>query len=407
MRVLQVNKYHYVRSGTERYLFNLTHLLEECGHQVIPFAMRHPRNTPTPYDRYFVEPLDFHRLDWRDGLRAAQRVIYYRPAAQRIAALLEETKPDVVHLHNIYHHISPAILPEIARRGLPIVQTLHDYQRVCPSYALLANGAPCERCRGHRYYHAPLRRCLHGSLSWSLLAGLAAAIHHGTRIYERHVRYAIAPTQFVWDKMCSFGMDSTKLTRVPYFLFSQDFEPRFAPGQSVVYFGRLSREKGLLTLLRAMRQLPHQPLVLVGEGPQRVELERIVTTHGLSNVQFAGYLAGEHLHEAIRSARLVVVPSEWYEPLGQVVIEAFALGKPVAVARSGGLTELIDDGVDGCLFTPGDANELAATIAHMTANPTRLANMGRAGRHKVERLYGPATHYAALIAVYRQAGYHD
>lgn len=405
MKILQVNKYYYLRAGAERYLLNLTRLLEKHGHQVIPFAMHHPRNDPTPYDRHFVEPLDFHHLRLRARLRAVQRVIYYRPAARRIAVLLDEIQPDLVHLHNIYHHISPAILPEIARRGIPIVHTLHDYQRICPSYLLLADGVVCERCRGHRYYQVPLRRCLHGSFSWSLLAGLAATIHHWTRVYERYVDRSIVPSWFMWNKVVSFGMEPMRLALVPHFLFPDDFEPCFTPGQGVVYLGRLSHEKGLLTLLQAMRQLPHLSLTLIGEGPLRAELEQIVAVHGLSNVRFAGYLAGEALHEAVRSARFVVVPSECYEPFGLVVIEAFALGKPVVAARAGGLIELVDDGVDGQLFTPGDVDELAQVMADMAAHSEHLPAMGQTGRRKVEQRYSAASHYTALMDVYQEAGY--
>lgn len=403
MKVLQVNKYHYVRSGTERYLFNLTRLLEGRGHRVIPFAMRHPRNEPSSYERYFLESVDFHHLSLGDRLRVPQRVLYYCAATRRIAALLDEIRPDVVHLHNIYHHISPAILPEIARRGIAIVHTLHDYQRICPSYLLLVNGAICERCRGHRYYHAPLQRCVQGAFSWSLLAGLAAAMHHWMHMYERYVGRSAVTSRFMWDKVISFGMDPARLALVPDFLFPDDFEPRFTPGRDIVYFGRLSREKGLSTLLRAMCQLPHLSLTVIGEGPLRAELEHMVTMHDLSNVQFTGYLAGQALHEVVRSARFVVVPSEWYETFGQVAIEAFALGKPVVAARIGALTELVEDGIDGRLFTPGDVDELAWVMAYMAAHPKRLVDMGRAGRRKIERHYGPASHYTTLMDVYKQA----
>ncbi|MCB0193559.1 MAG: glycosyltransferase family 4 protein [Anaerolineae bacterium] len=400
MRILLANKYYYLRSGTERYMFNATRLLEKQGHEIIPFAMHHPRNRPTAYARHFIDPVDFHRLDWRGWPQAVQRVIYYRPAAKKLAALLNETRPELVQLHNIYHHISPAILPEITRRNIPVIHSLHDYKRICPNYLLLAHGSVCQRCRGHRYYHAPLQGCLHGSLSWSLVAGLAAYIHHWLRIYQRHVTLCLVPSRFMYDKMIAFGADPARIKVIGHFLFLDAFEPDFTPGSEIIYVGRLSPEKGLRTLLRAMRQLPHLSLTLIGEGPQRPELERLALD--LPHVRFAGYLAGAALQEAVRSARLVVVPSEWYEVFGQVVIEAFALGKAVVAANIGGLPELVDDHLNGRLFTPGDADELAHILAEMAAQPARLAEMGRAGRCKVARQFSPEIHYARLLDIYRQ-----
>ena len=204
----------------------------------------------------------------------------------------------------------------------------------------------------------------------------------------------------MYDKMIAFGADPARIKVIGHFLFLDAFEPDFTPGSEIIYMGRLSPEKGLRTLLRAMRQLPHLSLTLIGEGPQRPELERLALD--LPHVRFAGYLAGAALQEAVRSARLVVVPSEWYEVFGQVVIEAFALGKAVVAANIGGLPELVDDHLNGRLFTPGDADELAHILAEMAAQPARLAEMGRAGRCKVARQFSPEIHYARLLDIYRQ-----
>jgi glycosyltransferase involved in cell wall biosynthesis len=407
MRILQVNKYYYLRSGTERYMFNLTRLLERYGHQVIPFAMHHPRNQPTPYDKHFLEPLDFHHQSPLGKLRAARRVIYYRPAARRIAALLDEAQPDVVHLHNIYHHISPSILPEITRRGIPIVHTLHDYKLICPNYLLRAQGQICELCRDGNYYHTVQRRCLHGSLAWSIVAAVEMTLHKRWQIYERHVNRFIAPSRFLQSQAVAFGIPERQLIHIPYFLFADEWKP-MPPGQSeyALFLGRLSQDKGLLTLLSAV-QRADVPLLIVGEGPMQSAMEATIARDGLAHVRLEGYLTGSALTQTMARANFTVVPSEWYENSPNVILESFANGRPVVASAIGGIPELIDDGVDGLLVPPGDSHALANALRWLWERPQVAQEMGRAGRAKIEALYDAQPHYQRIHTLYQELAGQD
>jgi glycosyltransferase involved in cell wall biosynthesis len=402
MRILQINKYHYLRSGTERYMFNLTRLLERHGHQVIPFAMHHPRNHPTPYDEHFLEPMDFHHLSPLGKLRAARRVIYYRPAARRIAALLDETQPDVVHLHNIYHHISPAILPEIARRGIPIVHTLHDYKLICPNYLLRTQGQTCELCRNGQYYHAVRRRCLHGSLAWSIVAAVEMTLHKRWQIYERHVNRFIAPSRFLQSRAVAFGVPERQLIHIPYFLFADEWAPTPPKrNEYALFLGRLSQEKGLPTLIEAVKKA-NVPLLIAGEGPMQSTVEAAIVRDRLTHVHMAGYLTGYALTQTTARANFIVVPSEWYENSPNVILESFAQGRPVVAAAIGGIPELINDGVDGLLVPPGDAHALADALRWLWERPQVALEMGRAGRAKIEALYDTHAHYQPIHALYQE-----
>jgi glycosyltransferase involved in cell wall biosynthesis len=402
MRILLVNKYYYLKSGTERYLFNLKRLLEAEGHTVAVFAMQHPRNQPATYARHFVPCVDFHDMRGLAYLRVAWRVIWFPGAAQRMAHVLDEFRPDVVHLLNIYHHLSPSILVPIAERDIPAVQTLNDYKLICPNYLLYTEGAPCTRCHNHRYVQALLHRCLHGSLAWSALAAVEMTVHKFWRIYERHVRVFIAPSAFVQTTAQTFGLPSSQLAQLPYFLFAEHFKPSGADNAYFAYVGRLSYEKGLLTLLRAMRQVPQAKLWIVGEGPRRPVLEQMADQWKLTNVHFAGYLVGDALEQALAGARFTVLPSEWYEVFGQSILESFAVGKPVVVARIGGMPELVEEGVDGLLFQPGAEDELAVCLRRLWDDPHRAKEMGLNGQRKVLARYDAGMHYAELLPLYER-----
>lgn len=402
MRILLVNKYNYLRSGTERYLFNLKNLLESQGHSVELFASQHPKNQPATYAPYFIPHLDFHHLSLVEKLRGLGQVIWNKQAARQIAQVLDLFQPDLVHLQNIYHHISPAILPAIKKRDIPIVQTLHDYKLICPNYLLYTKQAPCTRCQNGRYFQAVQHRCLHNSYSWSLVAAAEMTLHKAGNVYESYIDQFIAPSLFAKQMAESFGVASSQLCHIPYPLFATEHDQAKAAGSDVAYIGRLVKEKGLVTLIQAMAHLPDVPLKIVGEGDLRPELEALVSSLGLSNVQFTGYLAGAALEDAYAQARFTVLPSEWYEVFGQSILESFAAGKAVVAAEMGGITELVDDGLDGLLFPAGNVNALVRAIQTLWQNPQRSRIMGLNGRQKIQQRYTPEMHYEQLISLYRR-----
>jgi glycosyltransferase involved in cell wall biosynthesis len=402
MRILLVNKYHYLRSGTERYLFNLKRLLESRGHTVEAFAMRHPRNEPATYATDFAPCVEFHEVAGLARLPAAVRVLWYPRAARLCARVLDDFRPDIVHVFNVYHQLSPSVLPPITRRRVPIVQTLNDYKLICPNYSLYTEGAPCLRCRNRRYLQAVRHRCLDGSRGWSALAALEMTLHKALRVYERHVARFIAPSAYVEATVTAFGVPASQVVEIPYFLFPGDHAVSPEDDGYCAYVGRLVPSKGLVTLLRAMREATAVRLVIAGEGPQRPELERLTAAWGLTNVRFAGYLSGAALAATLAGARFTVVPSEWPEVFGQSITESFAAGKPVIGARIGGIPEVIEPEADGLLFTPGAASELAACLRQLWASPAAARRMGLAGRDKVERRYDPDSHHARLMPLYER-----
>ena len=405
MTVLQANKFHFVKGGAERYYLDVSRRLRTRGHTVIPFAMRHARNEPSEYERYFVAEVDYHgSLGAFGKLRAAARSVYSRETVRRIDALVARERPQVAHLHNIYHQISPALVHALDRRGVPMVHTLHDYKIVCPGYLFMAGGRICECCRGGRYYRAIGHRCLLDSRAASLVGAVEAYVHRWLRTYEK-VRFFLCPSRFLLEKIAEYGVAREKLVHFPYFLPLEEYQPRYERSDYFIYLGRLSREKGVPTLLAALRQRGGTRLTcrILGEGPLEEDLKRQAAQWGLDRVEFSGYLKGEPLQAAIRGAAFTVVPSEWYENLPFAVLESFALGTPVVGSRIGGIPEMVLDGQTGLTFPMGDSRALAEALDRMEARPEQAVEMGRAARRLIEEKYAPEPHMERLEALYARA----
>jgi glycosyltransferase involved in cell wall biosynthesis len=405
MIVLQANKFHFVKGGAERYYLDVSRRLRARGHTVIPFAMRHARNEPSEFERYFVSEVDYHgSMGTLHKLRAAARSVYSRETVRRIGDLVAHERPQVAHLHNIYHQISPALIQALDHQGVPMVQTLHDYKVICPGYLFMAGGQICECCRGGRYHNAIARRCLLDSRGASLVGAVEAYVHRWLRTYEK-VRFFLCPSQFMLEKMAEYGVARERLVHLPYFLPLEEYRPGYERSSYFIYLGRLSREKGVATLLAALRLRAGALLTcrILGEGPLEEQLRRQAAEWGLGNVEFSGYLQGEALHAMIRGAAFTVVPSEWYENLPFAVLESFALGTPVVGARIGGIPEMVLDERTGLTFTMGDSRDLAATLERMESRPEQVIEMGRAARRLVEERYAPEPHLEQLEALYARA----
>jgi glycosyltransferase involved in cell wall biosynthesis len=400
MRILQVNKFHYLRGGSERYYFDLSEALTGAGHEVISFSMRHPRNRPSAGESDFVDEVDFHGARGLGGqLATARRFIHSGEARDRIRKLIERTRPDVAHLHNVAHQLTPSILKPLAEAGIPIVQTLHDYKLICSSYLLFANGTTCNRCRGARHFEAVKQRCHHGSLAKSVLGFVEMSWHAVRRSYEQ-VNVFFCPSRFMRDKCVDFGIAADRLVHLPYFLPLDAYVPDSTPGGYALYAGRLSREKGVATLVEAAGELGDHRLVVLGEGPLG---ETLMDRAREANapVDFRGYVEAAELRSLVRGAAFVIVPSEWYENLPYAVLEAFALGKPVLGARIGGIPELVREGETGALFTAGDARSLAAAWRSLVETRDRLHEMGRRARTLLEEEFAAPAHIGRIVDLYR------
>jgi len=398
--LLSVNNYYYRRGGAEAVFLGENELLTERDWTVVPFAMSHPKNLPTPWSRYFAEEIEFgSKYSLLGSIARGARVIYSLEARRKLDALLAEVQPDICHAHNIYHHLSPSILGLLHSRGIPVVLTLHDLKIACPAYNMLAADGICERCKGGRLYNVLVHRCIKDSRALSGLVMLESYFHRLLRTYTRCVNRFVVPSRFYLAKLVEWGFAPEQFAYIPNFVRTEQTTPTYEAGGGFLYFGRLSPEKGLTTLIRAAAQ-SHSRLMLAGTGPQLETLRALADQTG-ADVTFLGHLDAQRLHQAIRSARAVVLPSEWYENAPMSVLEAYACGRPVIGARIGGIPELLKDGETGLIFDSGNAESLAEALHRLATMPdSTVIGMGRAGRDWVERDFSATAYVERISALF-------
>ncbi|MBK9132743.1 MAG: glycosyltransferase family 4 protein [Gammaproteobacteria bacterium] len=374
------------------------------GWRVAPFSMRHSNNIDSPWSDYFVEEIEFgSEYSLWGKIRRVPKVVYSLEARRRVRRLLDVFPADICHAHNIYHHISPSILHLIKQRGIPIVMTLHDLKLACPAYNMLANDGICERCKDGRIYNVLRHSCIKGSVTLSAVVMAETLLHRALKTFERHIDRFIVPSHFYMAKLAEWGWDKSRFLYIPNALDVETFSVDYVPGKSFVYFGRLSREKGISTLIKAA-SIAGVSLTIVGTGPDEHLLRKLSKDEG-ADVTFLGYLKGQKLHDVVRSARAVVLPSEWYENAPLSVMEAYALGKPVIGATIGGIPELIQNGITGATFESGSIRELAEILARFSCLPdSDMSNMGHAGRSWIEREFNMDQYGSRMLSLYRELG---
>jgi glycosyltransferase involved in cell wall biosynthesis len=406
MRILYCNKYNFRFSGTESYLFETMELMRARGHEVALFSMADPRGQPTSYDHHFVSHVDFKR---DQGLiaqgRLAMRAIYSIHARKKIRAMVEDFRPDVAHVRNIYHHLSPSILWELKVRGVPVLYHMNDLKLFCPSYNMVsASGLACGGgCKGGRFWHVIAEGCYCGGRAAATVLALEAYIHRWLRTYERCVDMALAPSEFVKQQLIENGWSNSKVQVLSHFQqLPLKTVPHPGPDAPVLYFGRLSAEKGLTDLIAAMSQIPYLRLIIAGSGPQRADLEKLVSERGLKNVSFAGHVAGAALEELIAGSQFTIFPSRAYETFGKSILESYAQGRAVVASDLGSRRELVHEGETGVLYQVGNVNQLAAAIKFLLERPELARAMGEAGRELVHQQYSPERHFIALSRIYEQ-----
>ena len=404
MRILFCNKYNFPFSGTEVYLFELMEMLRQQGHAVALFAMDDPRGSGS-FQSYSAPRIDFKSpTSPASQLRLAVHALYSRSARKSIRRAIDEFHPDIAHVRNIYHHLSPSILWELRQQRVPVLYHVNDFKLLCPNYNLVADGRPCERCHDGKFHNVLFQRCYPGGRARAAVLAAEAYLHRWLRTYEKCVDQILAPSRFVLDKMVTSGWPSDRIEVLPHFQnVSPQAPPEAAKDAPILYFGRLSEEKGLFDLLQAMRQLPSIRLNLAGQGPLGPRLEEeSVRQHRMSNVAFVGHLQGAALEKLIADSSFTVFPSRAYETLGKTILESYDLGRAVIASDLGSRREFVRNGKTGLLYEPGNIAQLIAAIALLHENPGLAASLGSNGREFVIENHSPQRHLEVLTDLYRE-----
>ncbi len=395
--ILNVSQNYHVRGGSDRYFFTLAELLRKHGHRVVPFAAASPNNEPSEWENYFPRGADFEQPGAGDLLR----FLYSHDAVKSIRRLLKDTDINLAHFHIYYGKLTASILEVLKRDGIPLIQTLHEYKLTCPVYSHLSNDQICEACEGKHFWRALPKRCNRGSLARTALSVTESYVSKMLGAVKKFDHF-ISVSHFLRKKMISHGMPEDKISTVHNFVDVSDITPNFSEGDYILYFGRVHRSKGILTLIEAAVPLTDVPIYIVGDGEAMSEVQQIIEQNGCKHIHLLGFKQGDELRELIRNSICTVLPSEWYENCPMSVLESYAYGKPVIGADIGGIPELIVDSVDGFLVPSGEPETLRDRLLWMFAHKDDAAEMGRIGRYKMETEFNADIHYERIMNVYQQ-----
>ena len=401
MKILLINNYFYRRGGVETILFDQIELLKKNGHDVAMFTMHHKKNIRSDYEKYFAPEYEYTNVSLPEKFSAGIKLIYSYKTRQCLSKLLRDFKPDVIHCHNIYGRLTTSVIDAAREKMIPVVMTLHDYKLICPSYLMSLKGSGCEKCKDGRFYFCLLNKCHKEKFIPSLIYTIETYFNV---IFKKYawVKFFICPSRFLLQKHCKVETLGEKLVHISNSVDIKKYNPDFTKGEYILFVGRISKEKGVLTLIKAMKGLSI-PLKIAGEGPMSEEYKKYVRKRNIHNVHFEGYKSGVELIDLYKKAAFLVVPSEWYEVFGLIILEAFACGKPVIAAETGGIPELVLDRETGLLFKPGDHLGLREKIDYLLLNPSLIAKMGGKARQKAEEEYTAELHYRKLMDVYEKA----
>ena len=386
MNILLANKFYYRRGGDCIYMLNLEQLLKEHGHKVAVFAMDYPENIETPWEQYFPQNMS--------KLMAFTRPFGSAEVKAKFNKLLDDFKPEIVHLNNIHTHLSPIIAELAHNRGIKVVWTLHDYKLLCPRYDCLRNGDDiCELCFNEDKSSCKTYKCMKGSTLASLI-GYKEATTWNRRRLEKCTDVFICPSKFMAQKMAQGGFNSKKLVSLCNFIdIDKCKKDTYEKENYYCYVGRLSHEKGVKTLIKAAQKLPYK-LVIIGGGPLSDELKNETTN---TNIEFVGYKQWDEIKEIVSKARFSVIPSECYENNPLSVIEAQCLGTPVLGARIGGIPELIENNVTGMIFENRNVNDLTSKLEAMWQHTFDYKEIALTSQKR----YNSESYYQNILKIYQ------
>lgn len=403
MKILLVNKFFYKKGGSESYFFDLADILEKNGHEVIFFSMKDPKNKITKFNNYFVDSIDFNRDEGLfKNLKKVGHLIYSIEAQRKIQKLVKKYQPDIAHLHNISHQISPSILSVFKKYNIPVAQTLHDYELICPNYRLFVKGSVCERCKKHKYFNAVKNKCLKNSTAASLAVAAELAIHKVFGFYRYGVDKFITPSMFLKKKLVAWGQDENKIINLPNFINLDLYEPSYKSDDYILYSGRLAEEKGIMDLVQAMKEIPQIKLKIVGDGAMIQEIRKHISKNEIRNIELLGYKKFDELMDIISKAKFVILPSIWYENYSITLLEAAAMGKPAIASNLGGNSEIVKEGFTGLLFEAGNIDQLREKIKFLYGRGDLIVEMGKNARDRVEMENSAGQHYEKIMKVYEE-----
>lgn len=405
MKILLINNHHKYDGGTEKYYLTLSELLKSKGHEIAYFSMHDPMNLKTPWEKYFVSNLNFNKRGFVNSIKILLRMSYSLESISKLNKLLRDFKPDIAHINNIYYYLSPSILGVLRRHGIPIVQTIHDYQIISPNPILFSNGKVCENTKVHRYYMAFLKKSISNSFLASFMAVFSSYTQYLCKFYEKNVDVFITPSRFIKNKLKEYNFAGSRIVLLPNFITKQKKQKNIPQNKYILFFGKLSEQKGIYPILKLAEDIPQINIVMMGKFESKkteIDVKKQIKDKHL-NITLKKYTTNNSLQKTITGSKFVLVPSIWYENQPYSIMEASSLGKAVVASRIGGIPEVVKHLKTGLLFNYLSYDDFKKEVNMLLNNDKLARKMGKDAKKNVENVYSADKYYDKLIKIYSYA----
>ena len=410
MKIVLVNYRFFISGGPERYYFNIKEILEQNGHEVIPFSVKGSRNLPAgEYEKYFLDVVDDEvyfaqtkKKSLRVLLKSFTRMFYSFEAKKKFGQLLDDTKPDLVYIMHFHNKISPSIIDAARKRHVPVVHRISDFQYMCPN-ALFYNDRTgvCEDCLKGKRWSCVKNKCVLNSKVYSGIKMVAKWLHDMTGVTKK-IDAFVVPSTFTIDKFVEYGVPKEKLHHIPTFFNLKDQNPQVEYKPFVLFVGRIEKQKGLMTLVQAFIDTYYE-LKIIGFSNDGYEDELKAYLDGKRHhIEFLGRKSFEEIVPYLKTCLCTVVPSEWYDNFPNVILESFAYKKAVVATDFGSLPELVHENETGLTFKYADSADLTSKVKALIENPGLAQQMGENAYQTIIDKYSPDTHYRNLMELFKK-----
>lgn len=411
MNLLVVNKYYYSKGGVEQYITEAAEMLEAKGHRIIPFSSKDPRNWPNKYEDYFTDYIDYNPATFRDRIKAGLswfRIVYSLKSARMLKKLLQDHKVDAANIFNIYYQMSPSVLNVLSGKSIPVILFVNDYYLFCINYTFFHPTAKeiCSECLDQKYFRGIKMKCLKNSLGKSTLAVITKYFEKLSKIYLKKTDHFVVASEFMKKNLITYGVKEDRISKIYNPIQVSKYQDYSAvTGNYALYFGRFSPEKGLSGLIEVFARFRDDrfQLKIIGEGDEKSSLEELITRYGLEKrVELIPPKWGAELMSYLAKARFIIYPSIWPENSPMTVYQALASGKAVIAPATGGIPELIQNGLNGYLYPPGDKQKLAEIIEDVfRAEEAQITLLGKNAREYAVRNFDISVFYEKYISIVR------
>lgn len=409
MRILLVNKFHYLNGGSEKYYFELGKLLKKHENEVAYFSMKDDRNIKTGEKEYFVEKID---LNTGSKLKALD-VIYSKENYKKMQEAIDDFKPDVVHLNNFQRQLSESIVECCRDNNIPMVFTAHDVQAICPAISMLDSEKNiCEKCINGKYMNCFKKKCVKNSTLKSLLGAYEGNYYRKKKVYTKKIKNIITPSIFYKNKLIEDGIQEDKIKAIHNFINLEEYDLKVEDEGYALYSGRLAKEKGILNLVEAFSnliinnknndKLNNIKLYIAGNGPEKENIEETIKENNLEDkIILLGHLNQKDLKEYTRKCGFLVIPSIWYENGPYSVIETQSIGKAIIGANIGGIPEMVINNENGLTYKYNDVKELEGKMKRLFSDIELREEFGNNAKKFANKEYSPENYYKKLEKIYK------